>query len=161
MPNVKVATTFKCRWVPNRSAPRVYTVTDAARIMCRVTRAGATMAQIQATYARVCKDVPAKKSNEAEQALEQSAAALQANTAELLTAYQLFQIVNGLVTAVIFLSTFVPFARPLRPAAQAARTGLQHALTTNITRRAANEALFARVQQAAANESRYLRQSNM
>lgn len=147
---------LKCFNKPNRSEPRPFDALDAAKIMCRVVRAGGSKAQIEAHYKRICVDAPEKRTSEALEAMEAAMQAIEANNVNLNEAFQIFQIVNGILNAIALLGLIIPVARPLRLVAVAARVTVQTRMTSITSQIASNDATFVILQQAAANEARFL-----
>lgn len=149
-------TTWQCRWVPRRTRERVFTVADAARISCRVTRSGkGTLAEILARYRVVCRGDARRDKSQAEIALEAALANIEGNQGALDESYRLFQLINGLLSAMAIIGLVLPAARPFRIATVAGRQSVQAAMTTIQQQQAANQATFRIVQQAAANEARF------
>lgn len=149
-------TTWQCRWVPNRTRKRVYTVADAARIACRVTRSGqGSFAQITARYRVVCQGDARRDKSQAEIALEAALANIEGNQGALDESYRLFQLINGLLNAIALIGLVLPTARAFRIASVAGRQSVQATMTTIQQQQAANQSTYRIVQQAAANEARF------
>lgn len=145
---------IKCAYKPNRRTARRFGERDAARIVCRVVRAGGSKARIDQLYRSICTEAPSRKSA-AEEALEQAAQAIDTNSAELLSAYEAFQLVNLVLNTLLALGTVIPVLRPVRVAAQAGRTAINVRLASITAQRAANDVTARSLRQAAANEGRF------
>lgn len=134
----------------------MFTVADAARIACRVTRGGhGTLAEILARYRVVCAGEQRRDKSQAEVALEAALANIEANDAALDESYRLFQLINGLLNALALLGLVLPTARAFRIAGIAGRQTVQATMSTIQQQQAANQSTFRIVQQAAANEARF------
>lgn len=154
----------KCFFKPIRTKQRRYSARDAARITCYATRAGASKAQIDTLYAEICKQPSQRRSNSAAaEALELAASNIQSNSDELRDAFQLFQVVNGLISLIF---TLVPVLR--LPSAIARLFSRSNSLPNGLVaakmdviqaQLARNDQAFRIVQQAAANEREFLLRS--
>jgi hypothetical protein len=155
----------ECKYRPNRSEVRPFAERDAARIICRVVRAGGSKARIDRLYHEICTDPRGRPQKSAAQAaLEHAIANIEANNAELEEAYRMFQIVNLIAQLALqlipytrlaqFISRFVAVANRLPSNIVAAK------LDTITAQRAANDAALRILRQAAANESRFQRVAN-
>lgn len=148
-------TTWKCRWVPRRTRQRRYTAQDAARIVCRVTRDGGTLADVVARYRVVCAGERPEDRTAAEQALAAAQANILANESVLGDAYRTFQLINGLLSVVALLGRIIPALRVHSLAAAGARQSIAAQSQQIQQQQAANQSTFAIVQRAAANEARF------
>jgi len=148
-------TTWKCRWVPRRTRDRVFTVADAARIMCRVVRAGGTRAEIEARYRVVCAGEQRRDRTAAEAAMEAAMVNIQAQDAVNDQTYRMFQLINGLLNAISLLGLVLPQARAFRLVSVAGRTSVQNQMGQIVQQQAANNSTYKILQQAAANERAY------
>lgn len=152
--------TLRCVNRPNRSKPRKFAERDAARIVCRVVRAGGSKARIDRLYLQVCAEPKGRpQKSAAEAALDLAADQLQASTDELGDAYRLFQIVNGLVSLVLQLIPFTRvaniFTRLFARANQLPQSLLVAKMETIQRQVAANDAAIRIARQVAANEARF------
>ena len=152
--------TVRCVNRPNRSKPRRFAERDAAKIVCRVVRAGGSKARIDRLYLQVCAEPKSRpQKTAAEAALELAATELQSNNDELRDAYRLFQIVNGLISLLLQLIPFTRianvFARVFASARRLPPSLLAAKMDTIQAQIARNDAAFNIVRQAAANEARF------
>lgn len=146
---------LKCFEKPNRTKLRPFGARDAARIMCRVTRAGGSKAEIEAHYKKICTKAPSRKS-QAQEALQAAESALVDNNISLDLAFRDFQVINGLVQGLGLALTFVPgIARFFRIGPQALNLLITARMGTLTRQQAANADTMAIIRQAAANEERF------
>lgn len=132
---------------------------DAARIVCRVVRAGGSKARIDQLFRVICKESPPQRKTAAEAALEAAIANIEANSGELDNAFLLFQIANGIMT---LLFNVIPFLRlPGLVARLVARSRglppsvIEAQMANIVAQRASNDAMIRLLRQAAANEARF------
>ena len=152
----QVESGIKCYVKPNRTEDRKFTAQDAARIMCYAFKGGASEADMVRRFRITCKGETQQKdkAQAAEEAIALAMENIQANSAQLLEEWRAFLIVNGILLGLIGLLGLIQLAGPLRVIALPLRAGARVAqvqvaqlITMNITRRAANDAVFEQLRQ--------------
>ena len=147
---------FRCYRKPNRTVVREFNAQDAARVMCYAVRGGASQADILRRFRTICGDQGREdRPQVAEEAIALAMEALQANNQVLLDEWRAFLVVNGILLGLIALLGVIRLAgplriiaTPLRTAARLSQVQVAHLITVNITRRAANDAVFEVLRQS-------------
>lgn len=155
--DTQVESGIKCYVKPNRTEERRFTAQDAARIMCYAFKGGASEQEIVRRFRIHCRGEARgrDRAQMAEEAIALAMENIQANSLQLLEEWRAFLIVNGILIALIGLLGLIQLAGPLRVIALPLRAGARVAqvqvaqlITMNITRRAANDAVFEQLRQA-------------
>lgn len=153
--DTQVESGIKCYVKPNRTSPRHFTAQAAGRIMCYAFRNGATEADMIRRFRIKCKGETKERANQAEEAIALAMENVQANSAQLLEEWQAFLIVNGILLGLIGLLGVIQLAGPLRlvglplrAGARVAQVQVAQLITRNIIQRAANDAVFKKLQVA-------------
>lgn len=92
-----------------------------------------------------------KRADEVAQALELAIEMIQGNNEELVSTYNAFLAINGILLGVIALTSILRIATPLRVvqvAARASQVQVAALITRNITQRAANDSAFVVIRRA-------------
>lgn len=147
-----------------------------AKILCRVVRQGGSKAEVEAKYQSICGDGQRRRPGSgAEAALELAAQTILDNNAELDDAYTTFKIINALIDVVFQLIPFLRSIKILERFVQLfkyidrANRVLQQFKGPNVIQakmeviqrqKAANDAVYNIVRQAAANEARFRKAAN-
>lgn len=138
----RASQTLYCRFRPNRSIPRTFKEDDLIRIGCGLINSGATtVVTITRRLETECEKATKPTDNAAEDALAEAQLALAASDDVFNDAFQLFRIVNGILTALSLLLQFVPnpAVRIVARGAVVARINVATMMTRIGSQRAANE----------------------
>jgi len=153
--DTQVESGIRCYRKPNRDEPRHFTAQDAARVMCYAFKRGASEAEIIRRFRIHCRGETRERANVAEEAIALAMESTAANTAQLLDEWRAFLIVNGILLGLIGLLGVIQVAGPLRLIALPLRAGARVAqvqvaqlIQRNIIQRAANDAVFNKLQVA-------------
>lgn len=143
----------KCYRKPNRTEERHFSAQDAARIMCYAFKRGASEADMVRRFRIHCKGETKERANQAEEAIALAMENVQANSLQLLEEWRAFLIVNGILLGLIGLLGLIQLggplrviALPLRAGARVAQVQVAQLIQRNIIQRAANDAVFQKLQ---------------
>lgn len=142
--NNKPRTTWKCRWVPRRTVPRVFKAQDAARITCKAIAGGATRAEIDERIEKTCPDGSRRPRVDESLAAAAQAIALQ-NMTVMNETYQLFFTINAVLLALLALPALLrrtPGLIVIFRAAAVAQRSVAAQVTVIGRQIAANESLY-------------------
>jgi len=143
--NTKPRTTFKCRWVPRRSAKRTFEAGDVARIYCKARRDGVSEQEIEAQIEAKCPDKRIRQPKALEIA-QQAVAVAEGNMTVLNDAYQLFFTINAVLLALLALPALLrrtPGLIVIFRAAAVAQRSVAAQVTVIGRQVAANESLYS------------------
>lgn len=149
-----------CTERPNRTKPRTLDLERVAKMLCHLTRRGATKAHFDQLYFRECPGAGRDRTAEEERALQVAQEALESTRRFLDADAAMLERFLGVFS--LFALTFRFIARFVgAPGAIvtagiiAAESAAKARLATIVTQRAANDAALEIVRRAAANEARF------
>lgn len=137
-----------CRYRPNRSTPRRFGASDAARVICAAIENGATQAEIEQQAAeRGCwQDTDPEKCEKAKaEAVAVATSLIEGNNTTLAVADTVLAALGYAGRAMLLLTRSIPILRPASIPLGLAVAKVGEVRSAVASRRAANDALFRQV----------------